>query len=416
MLFENVNVFDGETNELSMGMSVLVNGNKILKIAKLIKAPAGATVIDGGSCTLMPGIIEAHSHLAMAAVNVPELLTQLPSYTTIISVLEAEKMLFNGVTTTRDMGGEVFGLKRAIDGGKIIGPRIYPSGPIISQTSGHADFRFPSQPNPSLSGSCFTSDLAHHFALVDGVPKMLATVREQLRLGASQIKLAIGGGVSSPSDPVDVTEFTKDEIAAAVAAAENWGTYVTAHGYTPHAVNQALDAGVRVIEHGHLLDRDTLERMAKEGVWLSFQPFKCREPKITLHKEKQSMVCEGTDNIYEMIKNIHDLKVVHGTDIFLNPPDGNDEQVKQMERLLKWLTPFEILKMSTSNVGELLKLCGPRNPYPGDLGVVKEGAYADLLMVQGNPLEDIRAVTDRDNLKIIMKDGVIYKNTLNQIT
>lgn len=128
------------------------------------------------------------------------------------------------------------------------------------------------------------------------------------------------------------------------------------------------------------------------------------------------MVCEGTDNIYEMIRNITDLKVVHGTDIFLNPPDGNDEQVKQMERLLKWLTPFEILKMSTSNVGELLKLCGPRNPYPGDLGVVKEGAYADLLMVQGNPLEDIRAVTDRDNLKIIMKDGVIYKNTLNQIT
>jgi imidazolonepropionase-like amidohydrolase len=169
-----------------------------------------------------------------------------------------------------------------------------------------------------------------------------------------------------------------------------------------------------VIEHGHLLSRRTLERMAKEGIWLSFQPFtESSEPTFTaLQNQKQAIVSKGTASVYEMIRTMPELKVVHGTDIYLNPPDGNKDEVKQMERLLKWFTPFEILKMSTGNVGELLKLCGPRNPYPGDLGVVKEGAYADLLVIEGNPLEDLTEVTNRDHLKIIMKDGQIRKNTL----
>jgi imidazolonepropionase-like amidohydrolase len=345
---------------------------------------------------------------------VADLLTQLPDYIAIVTATQAEVMLMNGVTTARDMAGAVLGVKKAIDEGLIPGPRIYPSGPMICQTSGHLDFRFPNQANPSLGGPVPTSDLNHYSALVDGVPKMLATAREQLRLGASQIKLAIGGGVSSPTDPIDVTEFTKEEIAAAVAAAENWGTYVTVHGYTDRAVNQAIDAGVKVIEHGHLLSRRTLERMAKEGIWLSFQPFtESSEPTFTaLQNQKQAIVSKGTASVYEMIRTMPELKVVHGTDIYLNPPDGNKDEVKQMERLLKWFTPFEILKMSTGNVGELLKLCGPRNPYPGDLGVVKEGAYADLLVIEGNPLEDLTEVTNRDHLKIIMKDGQIRKNTL----
>jgi len=413
-LFTNVNVFDGEHEKLINNANVLVEGNLIKQISNKPISSDGATLIDGGGRTLMPGIIDPHVHLVLAATSVPELLTQLPSYATIMSVLEAEKVLMNGVTTVRDLGGEVFGLKRAIDQGKIPGPRIYPSGAMIAQTSGHADFRFPNQTNPSLGGPVPIGDLAHHSALVDGVPKMLATVREQLRLGASQIKLAIGGGVSSPTDPIDVTEFSEDEIRAAVGAAADWGTYVTVHGYTPRAVNRAIDAGVKVIDHGQLLDQKTLERMVKEGVWLSFQPFtQCSEPNFTpLQNEKQAIVCQGTAHVYEMIKAMPNLKVVHGTDIFLNPPDGNKDEVKQMERLLKWFTPFEILKMSTSNVGEMLKLSGPRNPYPGDLGVIKEGAYADLLMVEGDPLKDLKAVTNSDNLKIIMKDGKIYRNSL----
>jgi len=413
-LFTNVHVFDGVHETRIEDANVLVEDNLVQRISSSATPTDGVTVIDGGGRTLMPGIIESHAHLSLAAASVMELLTQLPSYATILSVHQAEIMLMNGITSARDLGGEVFGLKRAIDAELIPGPRIYPSGALISQTSGHGDFRFPDQRNPALNGPVPVSDLKHYTVLADGVPRMLAAAREQLRMGATQLKVCLGGGVSSPTDPIDVTEFTTEEIAAAVAVAQNWGTYVTVHAYTIHAVNQALDAGVTVIEHGQLLDQKTLQRMADEGIWLSFQPFtSCHEPNLTdAQNERQAIVCQGTANVYEMIKAMPDLKVTHGTDTYLNPPNGAKDDVKQMERLLKWFTPYEILKMSTSNVGELVKLTGARNPYPNDLGVVKEGAYADLLLVDGNPLEDLTLITNSDHLKVIMKDGKIYKNTL----
>ncbi len=414
ILIQNVNIFDGEQEALAEGMSVLVEGNKITKIAKSIPAPDGATTIDAKGKTLMPGIIDPHVHIISGGSTVADILFGDPSYPIIQGVKQAEIMLNHGVTTVRDLAGPVFGIKKAVDKGLIPGPRIYPSGAMISQTSGHLDYRSPNQENPHLGGPIPPFQHAGYGVVVDGVPQMLSAAREQLRLGATQVKLAIGGGVASPTDPIDVTEFTKEEIAAAVAAAENWGTYVTVHGYTVRAINQAIDAGVKVIDHGQLLDKKTLKRMAKEGVWLSMQPFtECEEPGLTPEQNaKQAIVCQGTAHVYEWIKEIPSLNVVHGTDIFLDPGDGYAGGVKQMERLLKWFTPFEILKMSTSKPAELLKLSGPRNPYPGDLGVVKEGAYADLLLVEGNPLEDLKAVTDKDNLKIIMKDGKIYKNTV----
>lgn len=414
LIITNVTVFDGVSETLLENVDVVIEGNVVKKISAKATAPSGATVIDGTGHTLMPGIVEAHGHLSLAAVTVSGVLTNLSSYAAIISVVQAETALMNGVTTVRDMGGEVFSLKAAIDGGVVPGPRIYPSGALITQTSGHADYRAPNELNPELGGPVPWSDRARYSALVDGVPQMLAAAREQLRLGATQVKVCIGGGVASPTDPIDVTEFTTEEIAAAVAVAANWGTYVAVHGYTPRAINQALDAGVKSFEHGQLLDEKTLRRIADEGAWLSFQPFTCaHEPNLNdAQNAKQAIVAAGTANVYEMIKSMPDLKVAHGTDTYLNPPDGVKDDVKQMERLLEWFTPFEILKMATSNAGELMRLCGPRNPYPLELGVVKEGAYADLLLVDGNPLDDLTKVTDRDNLKIIMKDGVIYKNTL----
>lgn len=407
---------DDRTSSEGHRSTVVIEDNIISQITTgaAPKTPADTTVIDAGGRTLMPGIIEGHGHLALAGATVASLLTELPGYAAIVSTVQARLMLMNGVTTVRDMGGEVFTLKQAIDEGLVPGPRIYPSGAMITQTSGHGDYRFPNQLNPGLGGPLPVTDVLRGTALVDGVPRMLAATREQLRLGASQIKVCIGGGVASPTDPIDVAEFTTEEIAAAVAAAANWGTYVSVHGYTVRAINQALDAGVKVIEHGHLLDEKTLQRIESEGVWLSFQPFtECHEDNLTAAQNvKQAIVCEGTERIYGLIKKMPNLKVIHGTDIYLNPPDGVSGNVAQMEKLLKWFTPFEILRMSTSNVGEVLRLSGPRNPYPGDLGVVKEGALADVLLVDGNPLQDITKVTDRDNIKIIMKDGEIFKNTL----
>lgn len=417
ILFTNVDVFDGVNDKLIKKANVVVTGNKITEITTKDLAVAGGQVIDGEGYTLMPGLIDSHTHLRFSGITFPEILFQRPAYQTIQSTIIARDTLMNGVTTVRDMAGDTFGLKRAIDDGSIPGPRIYPSGAMISQTSGHADFRMPVQDNPMFGGPIPVPDQKGAGKVVDGVPLVLAASREQLRLGASQIKLAISGSVSGPSDPLDTTQFTLEEIKAAVAAAENWGTYVTVHGYTARSVNQAIDAGVKSIEHGQLLDKPTLQRMAKEGIWLSIQPFTlCHEDGLTeAQNAKQAIVCQGTGKVYEIIKQLPKLKVVHGTDIFISPGPGIgvSEEVEQMERLLKWFSPYEILKMSTGNATELLKLSGPRNPYPGDLGVVKQGALADLLLVEGNPLQNIKAVTNRDNIKIIMKDGKIYKNTVN---
>jgi imidazolonepropionase-like amidohydrolase len=416
ILFQDVRVFDGVSDKLSGSTNVLVEDNMIKSISPDAKVSSGATVIDGGGRILMPGLIEAHSHLLLSGVSIPEVLFEQESYMQIQGANMARDMLMNGVTTARDMAGDIFGLKRAIDDGSVPGPRIYPSGAMISQTSGHGDFRLPVEQHRRWGGGMPATDRKSIGLQVDGVPEMLAATREQLRFGASQIKLAIGGSVSGLNDPLDTTQFTHEEIEAAVTAAGDWGTYVTVHGYSPRAVNRAIDAGIKSVEHGQLLDEATLKRMAKEGIWLSIQPFtECHEDSLTESQNaKQAIVCEGTAKVYPMIKKMPKLKVVHGTDIFISPGPGIgvSEQVEQMKRLLEWFTPYEILKMSTGNATELLQLSGPRNPYPGVIGRIQEGALADLLLVEGNPLKDLSAVTDKDNLLIIMKDGKIFKNTL----
>lgn len=222
-LFTNVHVFDGVNEARIENANVLVEGNVIKQISTDMIDAGQATVIDGDGRTLMPGIIEGHSHIALSGVTFADVLSELPGYQSIMSAVTARDMLMNGVTTARDMSGEVFSVKRAIDEGFVQGPRIYASGAMISQTSGHADFRARNARNPMLGGAVPLSDLSGNSSLVDGVPNVLAAVREQLRLGASQVKLAAGGSVSGPVDPLDTTQFTSEEFEAAVAAAENWG-------------------------------------------------------------------------------------------------------------------------------------------------------------------------------------------------
>lgn len=218
-----------------------------------------------------------------------------------------------------------------------------------------------------------------HTCLVDGVPLVQAAVRENLPHGASQIKLLVGGGYASPTDPIESTQLSFEEIKAAVDAAADFGTYVAVHVYSPRGANREIDAGVKVIEHGQLLDEKTLKRKADEGVWLSTQPFTtCNEPQLSdTSNAKLAVVCQGTEFVYKAIKKIPNLKVTYSTDIF-NDPVNIENEIKWMNRLSKWHTPAKLLIMATGNGGELLKLNGLRNPYPGDLGVVQEGAYADL--------------------------------------
>ncbi len=416
VVFKNVRVFDGTSDELSDTTEVLVVGNKIKEISTNAgrKASRKATVIDGGGRVLMPGLSDTHTHIAFGSLPQMAVLTGDPAFNHIYSTKDAKAMLMRGFTSIRDMGGNTFGLKKAIDMGIVPGPRIYPAGAMISQTGGHGDFRLPNQKHPRFGGKVEAVFAQGQAYLADGVPEVLAATRENLRNGASHIKLAAGGGYSSPSDPLLGTQFVHDEIKAAVDAAANWGTYVTIHAYHPEAINMAIDAGVKDVGHCQLLDKKTLQRMADEGVFLSTQPFTvCNEPQLDeFSNSKLALVCKGTEKVYQWAKEIPNLKVTYGTDLFFVPEEAFMEQARMMERLLPWYKPVEILKMATGNAGELFKMSGLRNPYPGDLGVIKEGAYADMLLVEGNPLKDLKAVTDQDNLLIIMKDGKMYKNTL----
>ena len=274
-LFQDVRIFDGRSPALSAPSHVLVRGNIIDRISPspiTVDADDDVHVIAADGRVLMPGLIDAHWHAFMAATPMPLLLTAEPSYLHLLAAREAQATLMRGFTTVRDLGGPVTGLKRAIDEGVSIGPRIYPSGAVISQTSGHGDFRFSFELPRTPGGPLSHSELEGLAAIADSPDEVRLRAREQLRLGASQIKVMGGGGVSSPYNPIETTQYTEAEIRAAVEAAENWGTYVTVHAYTPRAIRQAIRAGVKVIEHGQLVDEETVRMMAEMGIWWSLQP------------------------------------------------------------------------------------------------------------------------------------------------
>lgn len=422
VLFENVRVFDGVSPQVSGPTNVLVVGNTINAVgveSPSVSSAANVTRINGQGRVLMPGLIDAHTHLFMETSSEADLVAATANPESLFRRAQenATAMLMRGFTSARDMAGPVFELKRAIDSGRVVGPRIWPSGAMISQTGGHGDFRelaeLPRTPTSELS-------LAEQFgvsAIADGVPEVLRSTREQLMRGASQIKVAAGGGVASAYDPIDATQYTEAELKAAVDAAENWNTYVAVHAYTPRAVQMAIRAGVKSIEHGQLIDEETARMIAEKGVWLSMQPFLDDEdanpyPEGSPNRESQLLVSRGTDNAYNLAKR-YNLKTAWGTDN-LYSSRGATRQGAKLAKMVRWYTPAEVLKMATSTNAELLALSGPRNPYPGKLGVVETGALADLLLVNGDPLANIRLIEDPErNFLVIMKNGVIYKNLLN---
>ena len=415
VLFENVRVFDGTSAALSPPANVLVVGNVIKTISALpIDAPPDAAVtrIQGGGRTLMPGLIDAHTHIMFATLSQQVVLTSDLGFVSVAATKAARDMLLRGFTSVRDLGGPVFGLKRGIDAGLVDGPRIWPSGAMISQTGGHGDFRLPIE-LPAAPGSFSYSERIGAAAIADDPDTVRLRAREQLALGASQIKLMAGGGVSSSYDPLDVTQYTVPELRAAVEAAENWGTYVTVHAYTPRAVRQAVEAGVRCIDHGQLLDEPTARLMAMKGVWWSLQPFTDDRPSAfaegSPNRVKQLEMFGGTDTAYALARKFK-VKTAWGTDILFSAAAAAN-QGAALAKMTKWYTPAEALKMATADNAALLALSGPRSPYPGTVGVVREGALADLLLVDGDPLQNLALVADPEkNFLVIMKDGVLYKN------
>ncbi|MGB8608417.1 amidohydrolase family protein [Bradyrhizobium sp.] len=417
VLFENVRIFNGTRGQISGPSNVLVVGNVISKISgAAIAEPANMTVlrIPGNGRTLMPGLIDNHWHTMLARPTPAQAIEGDLGYTNLLAGVEAQATLMRGFTTVRDLGGPSFGLKRAIDEGLVPGPRIYPSGAMITITGGHGDFRSASELPRRLGGPLSRMETIGGSMVADSPDEVRVRAREQLMLGASQIKLTAGGGVASPHSPLDVATFTEDELRAAVQAAENWGTYVTVHAYTPVAIQRAIAAGVKVIEHGHLMDEATAELMAKKGIWLSFQPFTDDEtaaPLPAANRVRQLQVFSGTERTIELAKK-YKLKMAFGTDLLFSPAAAA-RQNAELVKMLKWYSAPELLVMATGTNADLLKLSGPRDPYPGNLGVVEEGALADLLLVDGDPLANLNLVADpQRNFLVIMKDGKIYKNSL----
>jgi imidazolonepropionase-like amidohydrolase len=419
-LFQNVRIFDGRSSALSAPANVLVKGGILERISAspiAVDANANVRIIAAGGRVLMPGLIDAHWHAFMAAAPQMVLMTADPNYLQLLAARQAEATLMRGFTTVRDLGGPVFGLKRAIDEGVTIGPRIYPSGAFISQTSGHGDFRFSFELPRVLGGPLSHSEVEGIAAIADSPDEVRVRAREQLRHGASQIKLMAGGGVASPYNPIESTQYTEPEIRAAVEAADNWGTYVTVHAYTPRAIRQAVAAGVKCIEHGQLIDEPTAKLLADNGIWWSLQPFLDDEDASPLanpvSQKKALQVFAGTDNAYKLARKYH-VKTAFGTDILFDAR-LTTRQGAILAKMVRWYTPAETLKMATADNGELMALSGFINPYPGKLGVVEEGAIADLLLIAGNPLENIKLVADPDkNFLVIMKGGTIYKDIVTK--
>jgi imidazolonepropionase-like amidohydrolase len=436
VLFSNVKVFNGVDDKL-IKADVLVENNLIKQVSEeplAIIASANATIIDGGGRTLMPGLIDGHSHVMINADYIVLERDMDITDITIRSEIVMKRFLMDGFTTVRDMGGPTFGLARNIDKGLIVGSRLYPSGPFISQTSGHGDFRDRSDQGFSHKEAGDLSNFERYgFGTVaDGVSEVLKATRLNLRNGATQIKIMAGGGGSSRFDPIDTTQYSVEELKAIVETTKDWGTYVAAHVFNDRSVNRLLDAGVKTFEHGFFISEDTMKRISKEGGYVvpqmwGISPDIAKNP--LLPKEKIPMVLELGEKYKDFGRNLikNKVKVVFQSDYV--GEFANAERARRYE--IWWRTQtfgsnFEVLKQMTSTAGEMLRLSGPRNPYKdGKLGVIEVGAYADILLVEGNPLKDITVIGGTDKwfdadpewkpiktIKLIMKDGKIYKNTL----
>ncbi|HEY0332444.1 MAG TPA: amidohydrolase family protein, partial [Stenotrophomonas sp.] len=347
VLFENVRIFDGTHPQLSGPSNVLVQGNKIQQISTGAIDAAGAKVVQGGGRTLMPGLIDAHWHSMLVGMPVQATMSADVGRLNIVAGVESGRTLMRGFTTVRDVGGSAFGLKIAIDRGDIPGPRIYPSGAMITVTSGHGDFREAWELPRNLGAPGSRHDLTGNSAIADTPDETRLRVREQLMQGASQIKLTGGGGVSSPHSPLDVVTFTEEELRAAVRAANDWGTYVAVHAYTPEAIQRSIRAGVQCIEHGSLMDDASAQEIARTGTWLSTQPFPPELadafPKGSEQWNKAQEVFAGTDNTYKLAIK-YKLKTAFGTDVLFSSALAT-RQGAILASLTRWYTPAQTLIM-----------------------------------------------------------------------
>ena len=434
VLFTNVNVFDGTSDKLVTGMDVLVTGNLIGKIGKGLSADKEVTVIDGGGRTLMPGLIEGHGHLMMNGNSLSDI-ENSRNWEELASraAAKADMALMSGFTSWRDMGGMGAGLKKTIDAGLLKGPRIYPSGAFIGPTGSHADFRNFTTPNETVYGANSSGARLGLTFTADDAGMIKAGARQNFMQGATQIKIMSSGGVASAFDPWQLDAYSAEEIQAAVEIADAYGSYVGSHAYSKKSIMRCLENGVKTIEHGFSFDGEIAALMKEKGAYMTtnthaFSPELGKIEAISSSPAAARKAASASAAFAGWVDNVKKYRPKFG---FQADCVGGNESCKKQTDHEIWLSANLLgnhytLKSLTSVNGEILAMTGDTlNPYPdGKLGVIEEGAYADILLVDGNPLEDITAIGGSeqwfdapardgvDNLRIIMKDGVIYKNSL----
>ncbi len=425
ILITNVSIFDGRSDQLAENQSLLIEGNLIKAIGTELAAHDGATVIDGKGGTLMPGLHDMHVHLS---ILLPSDLVRAriePWRTAALGQVRAQNILMRGFTTVRDTGGASVHIKKNIDAGITHGPRVFSAEGMISQTGGHGDFRARNDAHPNLVSGGDVSEYDKLFYIADTPGEVRRAVRMSLKRGATSIKMFTSGGHSSEFDPLYQEAFTLEELKAGVEAAAAQDTYVSTHTFTPLGVQKALDAGVKDLLHLAYIDEETAIKVAESGVWTNPGPFEVifGGEGIEYYRDvnpvtyaKLVRVSESMDNNMKWLVK-HGAKMYFGTDL-VAPIEAYPERDAQMNNefrhLVKYVSNVEALRMATSYAAQANLMSGKNHPYQeGALGVIEEGAYADILILAGNPLVDIEVMTDvENNYQLIMKDGVTYKNTL----
>ncbi|ELR66587.1 Aminopeptidase YpdF [Photobacterium marinum] len=419
VLIQNVSLFDGINEAIRQGCFISVEDGVISEIShQLNPAMEYDRVIDAAGYTVIPGLIDAHTHIALSdTFNAIDNMTA--EEVAVRSTVIAREMLERGFTTVRDVGSNCYGLKQSIDSNFVPGPRIYPSYAGISQTCGHADYRQNrtqrSNFNQGLDDSSFMRQ--GHLVLADGVPECLKRTRDQIFMGASQIKIFGGGGASSLFDPLDTIQYTREELRAIVETVTNYGSYVCSHIHAGPAMKIAIEEGVKSLEHATFMDDDIARLCLDKEVWVVPQYATAEliaNRKIPLDSEilyqKTERVGKGLLKQAELVEK-YDLKCAFGTDL-IGTPEVHAKQNAEFSARKKYFGSFRGLKQATSDAGELLKLSGLLDPYPeGDIGVVCEGSYADMLFVRGNPVDDLDILANPDNIQVVIKGGEIFKDT-----
>lgn len=410
LLLTNLNLLDPVEGVVKPDRHVRVSGTTIDAVSAEPLPTDGATVVDIGGRTLMPGLIDCHVHANAVRVRYGLAAAQhLPA--SLIAALASrilQRMLMRGFTAVRDAGGADRGLKEAVELGLFRGPRLFVAGRALSQTGGHGDFR----PRVYHPEPCACAHLWEGIArIADGVPQVRHAARDEIRLGADHIKVMASGGVASAADPIHFQQYASEELEAIVDEAARADTYVMAHAYTAEAVRRAVDAGIRTIEHGNLIDEATAGRMAEAGTFLvptlaTYHALARSGRELGFPEEslaKLNEVLEVGTRSLELAKAAG-VKIAYGTDLL---GELHDHQLEEFELRAGVLSPLEQIRGATTVAAEVLRM-------EGRLGVIAPGALADMLVVDGNPLEDLSVLHrgQGEGLTAIIRDGAFVKNTL----